>query len=245
MYGELIAAELADLFGVSVPASTGRVVRDSSGQFQHVELVTRWKDGGTLSGKTAAEVIAVKDQMIDHRVFSMLIGDYDRKIDNYVLDSHGRLWGVDAGQARFFKRDIPSNLLVQHCHDHWLVRSRAFIDQEPWMRSQLLLEQSLTKKDMLPAIQRAKRIMGDRQKLAEIERRIRKTLSQVIDDPVELERHVSKALNTMQEQCSALDLLKFDGDGNLIRNNLQSNAGSGVIQQQTLVRIDASLRRAA
>jgi hypothetical protein len=228
---ELAAAELASLFGVNVaPIRVRRV--PLTGPFERFEMITPWIPGRTLDGLTDAQIIAMKDQLADHRVFSLLLGDHDRKLDNYMVDAHGRLIGLDAGQGMMlpvgeYDADHQEEVL-EECLNHWLRRSSGGFANDPFLLKQLRLEQSLLKQDMAPAIGRAVELFADPAGQKEIEERLGRAFSQVLEGK-ELEKAVGTAYELMKRRVEIMPSLKVN-EGmqilNIPRNNFPNDEAS-------------------
>jgi hypothetical protein len=230
-YAELIASELAELFGINVPVATARTVVDqTTGEITHYVLVTRWVDGVSATEVEAAKLVAMKDQFADHRVFSAIMGDEDRHLGNYLIDAEGRLYTIDSGFGQFthgiehfdneervaMVMNRPINFAIANINN----------PDRPWAHGMALLEQSLIRSDLEPAIKRAQTLF--QQQRDEIERRVSKALGQLIDNPAELKRATQVAMTEMEERLRALPNVKFDIIGPPIRN-----AEGEIVRQQT------------
>ena len=225
---ETVAPELADLFNAHLTAVRARPIRGSpDGDILRYEVVSLWQNGISMDKLSAAEIIGVKDQIADHRVFSMILGNYDCKLDNYILDMDTRrLVALDPGAGRLvparriplpngaYAPELDNAALVQECADHWYRRAhfaKTAPNPAPWLDNQILLERSLVWQDLLPAIKRAEQLFSSPAGLEEIKRRVRRGLSQVIEDADELARATEVAVQEMTERVRALRSIDMDG----------------------------------
>jgi tetratricopeptide (TPR) repeat protein len=132
----LAHVELGRALGFDVPAMEVRLVRNpANGQVEKAFYVMRRAKGGRLSDLSAGEIFLFKDELSKHRALATLLGDWDRKIDNYMV-VEGRLVPIDAGLADItgkrvtdagFAVDEAFTMEGQAGRDHWL--SRFFKDE--------------------------------------------------------------------------------------------------------------------
>jgi hypothetical protein len=127
--------ELARALGFDVPAMEVRLVRDANGQIDKAFYVMRRVKGKQLAEYSAGEIFLFKDELSRHRALSTLLGDWDRKIDNYMV-MDGRLVSIDAGLADITGKrvrdagwpvDADFTMEGGAGRDHWL--SRFFKDE--------------------------------------------------------------------------------------------------------------------
>jgi hypothetical protein len=154
-------------------------------------------EGKTLDQLTAAEIFLYKEELSRHRALATLLGDYDRKIDNYIVTADGRLFAIDAGVAdvrgerlAFLSRnpDAAYGLFMEGSwgRDHWL--SRFYKDEitqgasaqtvELWAtdksaqfsRKGLVAEEALTYQAAKPTVDRISDLMqpGNEQRLRDM-----------------------------------------------------------------------------
>jgi len=201
VHGDLIGALNADLgkdLALNTPAFELRLVYDEKGEvLQKAVYVMRKVKGMTLDELTAAEVFQLRDQLSRHRALSVLINDYDRKIDNYIMTSDGRLFALDAGIAdpmgqRFFNGRFDDPLIMEggFGRDHWLSRSykdelcgkdsqgnrllanapkiQVWSPYESFARKNLVAEEALTHSAAKPVIDAIGKLLGDKPRLRNI-----------------------------------------------------------------------------
>jgi hypothetical protein len=159
-----------------------------AGNVEKLYLVSRRVEGRSLSELTAGEIFLFKEELAQHRALSILLGDYDRKLDNYFVSKDGRLIAIDAAWAdvrgEIARReglppDDPFYMEGANGRDHWL--SRFFKDEaflgpgapvtELWTpervfsRKGLVAEEALTYQDAKPAIDRILVLVANEPKL--------------------------------------------------------------------------------
>lgn len=151
---EMSVSSLQDLFGITGQrASIRKVASTPAGTTGDVfEITTRWLDGPMLADLDSAQILVLKDQIANHKIFSLLLGDYDRHIKNYkVIDGQlvyldagvGNLRGptdalVDARTLRAQESQYLEGYYDLHWFggrefggpiDHWWTRAKEFCDQ--------------------------------------------------------------------------------------------------------------------
>jgi hypothetical protein len=70
-----------------------------TGKIDEAMLVYRNVDGVQLADLTAAQIFQYRYELSRHRAVSLLLGDFDRKIDNYLITKDGRFVPIDHGWA--------------------------------------------------------------------------------------------------------------------------------------------------
>jgi hypothetical protein len=151
---EMSVSSLQGLFGITgQKPSIRKVTRTPAGTTGDVfEITTRWLDGPMLADLDSAQILVLKEQIADHKIFSLLLGDYDRHIKNYkVIDGQlvyldagvGNLRGptdalVDARTLRAQESQYLEGYYDRHWFggrefggpiDHWWTRAKEFCDQ--------------------------------------------------------------------------------------------------------------------
>ena len=106
----LVHEQLARAIGFDVPAMEVRIIYDADGHALEAYYVMRKVQGRTLLDLKAGEIYLYRDELARHRALSVLIGDYDRKLDNYLITDDGRFVPIDAGVA-----DVTGERLVHEC----------------------------------------------------------------------------------------------------------------------------------
>ncbi|HWY76892.1 MAG TPA: hypothetical protein VN281_14820 [Verrucomicrobiae bacterium] len=178
----LVHTELARAMAFDVSAMEVRVFYDAQGNAERAVYVMRKVKGKRLCDLSAAEIFLYKDELSRHRALAVLIGDYDRKLDNYLVTEQGHLVPIDAGvadvtgerwKAAGFEIDDPATLGGYNGRDHWY--SRYFKDElgkgrnapyvELWdpkeeiARKNMLAEQALTYQASKPMVEEIRRIV--------------------------------------------------------------------------------------
>lgn len=95
----LVHEQLARAMGFDVPAMEVRVIYDAEGHAVEAYYVMRKVEGRNLADMTAGEIYLYRHELARHRALSVLIGDYDRKLDNYIISREGHFIPIDAGQG--------------------------------------------------------------------------------------------------------------------------------------------------
>jgi hypothetical protein len=143
----MVHTELARAMGFDVPAMEVRVVYDAHGAPLEAYYLMRKVKGKTLDSKKAAEVFLYREELARHRALATLLGDFDRKLDNYLITEEGHFVPIDAGMAdvtnaRFtqvvneaniaraaegkppiaLRSDHPATLAGNNGRDHWYAK---------------------------------------------------------------------------------------------------------------------------
>lgn len=134
----LVHEQLARAMGFDVPAMEVRVIYDAEGHAVEAYYVMRKVEGRNLADLTAGEIYLYRHELARHRALATLIGDYDRKLDNYIITSEGHFIPIDAGQAdvtgdrvtkqfadanRPHKPDLTFTIEGRGGRDHWYNRA--------------------------------------------------------------------------------------------------------------------------
>ena len=106
----LVHEQLARALGFDVPAMEVRITYGADGRAIEAYYVMRKVEGRTLLNLKEGEIYLYRDELARHRALSVLIGDYDRKLDNYLITDDGRFVPIDAGVA-----DVTGERLVHEC----------------------------------------------------------------------------------------------------------------------------------
>ncbi len=174
--------------GFDVPAMDVRFVYDAQGQVEQAIYVMRKVEGQQLADLSAAEIFLYKEELSRHRALAVVIGDYDRKIDNYLITKDGRLIPIDAGladvtgdrvRAAGFGVDADFTMEGGAGRDHWYSRfyknelqegkSAARVElwspNEEFARKGLVAEEALTYQAAKPTVQAIDELVKDESRL--------------------------------------------------------------------------------
>ncbi len=106
----VVHTELARACGFDVPTMEARIIYDQSGRAVEAYYVMRKVVGKSMDQLTAAEIFLYREEWARHRALSVLIGDFDRKLDNYIITEEGHFVPIDAGCA-----DVTGENMVREC----------------------------------------------------------------------------------------------------------------------------------
>jgi hypothetical protein len=106
----LIHEQLARAMGFDVPAMEVRIIYDANGNAVEAYYVMRKVEGQVLSEMSAGEIYLYREELARHRALATLMGDFDRKLDNYIITKDGHFVPIDAGMA-----DVSSERLIREC----------------------------------------------------------------------------------------------------------------------------------
>jgi hypothetical protein len=231
--GEAVGSAIAELFGANVSPAKARLVQGPDGL--EAEVVSRWVDGVDLDELAPGQLLSLKRQYAESRIFSMILGDYDRKMANFKFDPKtGQLITLDCGMAHV---TVEGRVVLLETRDHWFNRAKGAPDKLP---KELLMEQSLTYQSMKPAIDRAKKVLA--QSEGELRERIKKAMLEVHGDEAKAELRTGMAMEAIRYRIENLeDVLK---DINKERNGFPMDLD---LAEQTvwLLVFPSALRRAA
>jgi hypothetical protein len=96
--------------GFDVPATEVRILYDAQGQAVEAYYVMRKVEGQVLADMSAGEIYLYREELARHRALATLMGDFDRKLDNYIITKDGHFVPIDAGMA-----DVTSARLIREC----------------------------------------------------------------------------------------------------------------------------------
>ncbi len=219
MRSELAASKLADLFGVSVPPTVGRVTRDANGRMAG-DLLQPWVAGSDLEKEGIGRLLALKDQYAEHRVFSMLLGDYDRHLGNYML-LDGKLVTVDCGQGQLMRWPDDMGEGMQEMMEGWIVEHWWKHRPNQISKNHKMLEQSLVHQDLEPAFARARKVFAERED--EVRDRLQQAMHQLYpDDAILANKAATEAFGVMRGRIDKLEdrVKRWNAD----RNGFPSDA---------------------
>ncbi len=130
---EIVGARLMDALGIPAARAGVHVVKSATtGEVESIRLVIRKIDGQELGELTAGQLLQYADELSAQRAFSIIIRDYDRKLGNYMLGKDGRIYYIDAGQAKLLEEEMLKNPNWDERHlyeegfwglDHYYARS--------------------------------------------------------------------------------------------------------------------------
>ncbi len=95
----LIHEQLARAMGFDVPVMEARIVYDANNRAVEAYYVMRKVKGTPLAEMTTADVFLYREELARHRALATLLGDFDRKLDNYIITAEGHFVPIDAGMA--------------------------------------------------------------------------------------------------------------------------------------------------
>lgn len=189
-------------------------------------LIYRRIEGQPLSELTAGQIFLHKEELARHRVLSILLNDYDRKIDNYFVGADGRLYAIDAAWADVrgevaamdgIPPDAPFYMEGANGRDHWLSR---FYKDEPalgrgtpvtelwkpekaFSRKGLVAEEALTYADAKPALDKVLQLVNDEPKLREI---LTGSFTKIYgNDAAKVQECVDQCVKTLQQRAKRLE----------------------------------------
>ncbi len=190
----LVHEQLARAMGFDVPAMEVRVIYNADGQAVEAYYVMRKVKGRTLDELTPGEIYLYRDELARHRSLSVLIGDYDRKLDNYIITEDGRFVPIDPGCADVagarlrrwcdekkipFQPDHPDTIGGRWGRDHWYANSIALAPGEEILtqkktifRKFLTVEEAMTFQGAEPAVIEIEKLFVNGSKATEAEARI-------------------------------------------------------------------------
>jgi hypothetical protein len=188
----IVHAELAAALGLDTPALEVRFVFNQAGEIEKAYYVMRKVEGKQLAELSAAEIFLYKEELSRHRALAILINDYDRKIDNYMITPDGRLFAIDAGMADVTGaravsfRGLDDKMFLEGAwgQDHWLSRSykdeissnlgagapkvELWSPEEAFARKNIVAEEALTYNAAKPVIDKIDDLLKDEDKLRKL-----------------------------------------------------------------------------
>ncbi|HEX2746808.1 MAG TPA: hypothetical protein VHM91_02320, partial [Verrucomicrobiales bacterium] len=136
--GEMLNFGVSAGMSINVPAVGIRPQLDAAGKLE-LYIVTRLVKGKEVSELSAAEIFQLHEEISLHRGVALALGDFDRKVSNYMLTANGALCAMDGGsadvQGRMAKRmfgvgvDHPEMMEGVWGIGHWLRRCRYSFDK--------------------------------------------------------------------------------------------------------------------
>jgi hypothetical protein len=178
--GNMVHAEMARACGIDVPAMEVKFFYNPDGTVEKAVYVMRKVQGKLLSRMDAAEIFLYREELARHRALSVLLGDFDRKVDNYMVTAEGHLVAIDAGMcditgsrlARDAPGYTPTDKIVMEGYygrDHWLTRffwngekKVEIWDPDEWFaRKGLLAEEALTYQAAQPTVDELGKILAN------------------------------------------------------------------------------------
>jgi len=231
----LAHTELARALGFDVPSMEVRIVYNELGQAEKAFYVMRKIKGGQLAELGAGDIFLFKDELSRHRALAILMGDFDRKIDNYMVMG-GRLVPIDAGLADItgarlkqagFAADEAFAMDGQAGRDHWL--SRFYKDElcgkdshgnalgknaprielwepsEEFSRKGLVAEEALTYDAAKPTVDAIIDMLNPA-KEEKLKKLLDRAFRKVYGNPGEVERLTKRALEARKAMKKSVDL---------------------------------------
>jgi hypothetical protein len=162
----LIHEQLARAMGFDVPATEVRIVYNAKGEAVEAYYVMRKVEGRVLADMTAGEIYLYREELARHRALATLMGDFDRKLDNYIITKDGHFVPIDAGMGDAsgerlirectkegieYRADMPFTIDGFYGRDHWYAKAVAktpgkelLTTEKTAFRKLLLAEESMT-----------------------------------------------------------------------------------------------------
>jgi hypothetical protein len=107
---EIVGARLMDELGIPAARAGVHVVKNpTTGAVESIRMVMRKIEGQELGELSAGQLLQYADELSAQRAFSLIIRDYDRKLGNYMLGKDGRIYYIDAGQAKLLEEAMVKN----------------------------------------------------------------------------------------------------------------------------------------
>lgn len=189
---EAVHAVMARMMGLPSPGLRVRFTQWNGNDPVKAVIVSRYIGGRLASDLKPEELYMMKAQMARHRVLAVLLGDYDRKPDNYKVTNIAALFSLDAGQGDPRGRiaeslghlvDDPELMSGYLGLDHWWRNSFVQYTTDKEAKAPAFLdtiffsETNLTYQDAAGAIAEARRVLsGDAKDLRDEMRRLYKEL---------------------------------------------------------------------
>jgi hypothetical protein len=224
--GEVVSEALNRLFGIDAPAMTYRA-HWKDGRLTGATLLYRKIDGDILENLSLAEIYHQREALSRHRALAVLLNDFDRKSDNYIV-SGGRLFAIDGGMAdprgKFARvRQVDGEgvdvlMAGRNGRDHWYWRT--YFDhykrEGAWdagMEKRFLAETILSHNHAKPLINELTKELQSgekvRARLIEAYTTIQRNNPNAPNDPAVFRRAVEsmadQALETLRQRAEHLD----------------------------------------
>ncbi len=194
---EVISAELKSALGFATPGIQVKskwVMREGRPEMESAALIYRRIRGATLDTLSPAELFHLRDQVAEHRALAILLGDYDRKADNYMV-FQGVVHSLDGGQgdiralraAEFGSKVHPATISGIGGNDHWYATAFAnFKNATPKdsaiLHATFLSEISLTYQAAERGLRRVKTMLADPVQRAEVQGRVKEAFARLHKD---------------------------------------------------------------
>ncbi|MBL9199062.1 MAG: hypothetical protein JNL39_01095 [Opitutaceae bacterium] len=239
--GEVIAAELNAILGQATPGTNVKakwiIGADGRPEMQSASLIYRYVPGDRVDLIEPADLFHLRDQLAEHRVLATLLGDYDRKPDNYKI-FNGVVYALDGGQADIMAlramewgpNTHPATIGGIAGNDHWYVTAYMRLDDPELAATYqkiLLSELSLTYQAAERGIAKVKHLLGNPEMRATTKERLRAAFGRLHKDnprfagqtpeqvDLLLNRMAEDTLNAMDERLPAtIEAMKTLNDRN-------------------------------
>lgn len=252
---ELLNSEIAREVGMNVPGAACKILRDEAGNVIGADIVFRRVKGKPMHELTPGQVFQCHAELSEHQALRVLRGDYDGKLDNYMLTDDGYVVAIDAGMGDCrAKRSGPN--MVDHQYnmeglagrDHWY--TRFFRDPKTdsgmqtlgpdhpdfeFFRKGMVAEESLT-------YNAAEETVGVLEKFVGNEKRLRTTLDRAFDRVYrvdELRKAVKAAVDSGDE--AAIKAAREEFSSALLLKEEAVKEASGVLAKKAK-RLDEVMR---
>jgi hypothetical protein len=152
--------------GFDVPAMEVRIIYNAKGEAIEAYYVMRKVEGKVLADMTPGEIYLYREELARHRALATLMGDFDRKLDNYIITKEGHFVPIDAGmgdasgerlvrwcteEKRTYAPDLLFTIDGRYGRDHWYAQAVAktagkelLTERMTLFRKFLLSEESMT-----------------------------------------------------------------------------------------------------
>ncbi len=222
---EMVANRLYRALGFDIPGMSVHLERDAGGNVVRACYFMRRIEGRPLSERSAAEVFLYREDLARHRAATLLVGDYDRHLGNYLVTKDGRLIPIDAGmgdvrgvraRSANWQADHPYIMEGAFGRDHWYSRVlRDEIIDGPnadrialWSpvaegrRKILVAEEALTYNAARPTLGTIDQLMDDEPRLRRV---LAEAYSKIHADAADVNRAVEETVANLRKRASRLD----------------------------------------
>lgn len=132
--GETIARAFCKALGIDSPAFKLHIIYDAQGNIKKAYVVYRRVMGPRLDEAplTMADIFNLRKDLSKMRAVSLVLGDHDRKLDNFMVHMNGRVFMIDHGMVDIRGVNSPFDNLPPAAEvrmegayglDHWYSRS--------------------------------------------------------------------------------------------------------------------------